>query len=52
MLSIDDKESIKKEQRDSILIYFKSQQLELFNLLYIFSKKILMNIYLLVINNY
>ncbi len=37
-LSIDDKEAIRKEQRERILTYFKSQQPELFGLLYTFFK--------------
>jgi len=37
-LSIDDKEVIRKEQRERILTYFKSQQPELFGLLYTFFK--------------
>ena len=37
-LSADDKEVIRKEQRERILSYFKSQQSELFNFLYAFFK--------------
>lgn len=37
-LSADDKEVIRKEQRERILSYFKSQQSELFNFLYTFFK--------------
>lgn len=38
VLSVDDKEQIRKEQRERILTYFKSQQSSLFNLLYTFFK--------------
>ena len=38
VLSADDKEAIRKEQRERILSYFKSQQSELFNFLYAFFK--------------
>ena len=38
VLSEDDKEAIRKEQRERILSYFKSQQSELFNFLYAFFK--------------
>lgn len=38
VLSADDKEVIRKEQRERILSYFKSQQSELFNFLYAFFK--------------
>lgn len=37
-LSADDKEAIRKEQRERILSYFKSQQSALFNFLYAFFK--------------
>lgn len=37
-LSPDKKESIRKEQRELIMFYFKSQQPQLFNLLYTFFK--------------
>ena len=37
-LSPDKKESIRKEQRELIILYFKSQQPQLFNLLYTFFK--------------
>lgn len=37
-LSADDKETIRKEQRERILSYFKSQQSALFNFLYAFFK--------------
>lgn len=37
-LSVDDKEAIRKEQRERILTYFKSQQQALFGLLYMFFK--------------
>lgn len=37
-LSADDKEVIRKEQRERILSYFKSQQSELYNFLYSFFK--------------
>jgi hypothetical protein len=36
LLSLDDKESIKKDQRERIMTYFKSQQSDLFNLLYVY----------------
>lgn len=38
VLSADDKEAIRKEQRERILSYFKSQQSALFNFLYAFFK--------------
>jgi hypothetical protein len=38
-LSADDKEFFKKQQRELIFEYFKSQQPELFNLLYTFFKE-------------
>lgn len=38
VLSEDDKEAIRKEQRERILSYFKSQQSDLFNFLYAFFK--------------
>lgn len=38
VLSADDKEAIRKEQRERILSYFKSQQSVLFNFLYAFFK--------------
>ena len=38
VLSADDKEAIRKEQRERMLYYFKSQQSELFNFLYAFFK--------------
>ena len=38
VLSADDKETIRKEQRERILSYFKSQQSALFNFLYAFFK--------------
>ena len=38
VLSADDKEAIRKEQRERILAYFKSQQSALFNFLYAFFK--------------
>jgi hypothetical protein len=38
VLSVDDKEQIRKEQRERILTYFKSQQEVLFNFLYVFFK--------------
>ncbi len=38
VLSVDDKEAIRKEQRERILSYFKSQQSALFNFLYTFFK--------------
>lgn len=38
VLSADDKEAIRKEQRERILSYFKSQQSELFNFVYAFFK--------------
>jgi hypothetical protein len=38
VLSADDKEEIRKVQRERILTYFKSQQSELYNFLYMFFK--------------
>lgn len=38
VLSADDKEAIRKEQRERIISYFKSQQSALFNFLYAFFK--------------
>lgn len=38
VLSVDDKEEVRKVQRERILTYFKSQQPELFSLLYNFFK--------------
>lgn len=38
VLSVDDKEQIRKEQRERILTYFKSQQAGLFSFLYSFFK--------------
>jgi hypothetical protein len=38
VLSADDKEEIRKVQRERILTYFKSQQSDLYNFLYMFFK--------------